>query len=172
VAGPIAAHLHLPLFSQKLEAPSGCHLRQVSGWIWTAQVTWGYHSVTAAMRLLLAAAVADPANTRFQFLDETSIPLYPPHLVWAQFVHETKTRMSACQVCFGEVTGLYSHVFAGMLCNNGSLVALRYHGIFKLPSPCMCAALSCNYSDSLRCFSTCSRKSRGSSGCRSLRGQS
>ena len=62
-------------------------------------MTWGYHSVTAAMRLLLAKAVADPANTRFQFLDETSIPLYPPHLVWAQFMHETKTRMSACQVC-------------------------------------------------------------------------
>jgi hypothetical protein len=62
------------------------------------QVEWGHHSVTAAMRLLLAAAVADPANQRFQFLDETSIPLYPPHLVWAQFMHETKTRMSACEV--------------------------------------------------------------------------
>ena len=73
-------------------------LGRVSGRTRTAQVTWGYHSVTAAMRLLLAAAVADPANTRFQFLDETSIPLYPPHLVWAQFMHETKTRMSACEV--------------------------------------------------------------------------
>lgn len=54
--------------------------------------------MTEAMRLLLAAAFADPANQRFQFLDETSIPLYPPHLVWAQFMHETKTRMSACEV--------------------------------------------------------------------------
>ena len=78
-------------------------------------MTWGYHSVTAAMRLLLAKAVADPANTRFQFLDETSIPLYPPHLVWAQFTHETKTRMSACQVCVTEVTG--TKVSPGVLCS-------------------------------------------------------
>ncbi len=62
------------------------------------QVEWGHHSVTEAMRLLLAAAVADPANQRFQFVDETSVPLYPAHLVWAQFMGETKTRMSACLV--------------------------------------------------------------------------
>ncbi len=63
-----------------------------------AQVRWGHHSMTEAMRLLLAAAVADPTNQRFQFVDEATIPLYPPQLVWAQLMGETKTRMSACQV--------------------------------------------------------------------------
>ena len=62
------------------------------------QVEWGEHSVTAAMRLLLAAAVADSDNQRFVFLDETTLPLYPPPLVWAQLMGEAKTRMAACEV--------------------------------------------------------------------------
>eukprot|EP00208_Stichococcus_sp_RCC1054_P002801 CAMPEP_0206137708 /NCGR_PEP_ID=MMETSP1473-20131121/2776_1 /ASSEMBLY_ACC=CAM_ASM_001109 /TAXON_ID=1461547 /ORGANISM="Stichococcus sp, Strain RCC1054" /LENGTH=539 /DNA_ID=CAMNT_0053530909 /DNA_START=217 /DNA_END=1833 /DNA_ORIENTATION=- len=60
-------------------------------------VGWGQHSVTRAMRALLAAAVADNRNQRFMFVDEASTPLFPPQLVWTQFMSENKSRMSACE---------------------------------------------------------------------------
>jgi hypothetical protein len=127
--------------------------------------------VTAAMRRLLAKAVADPGNTRFQFLDETSIPLYPPHLVWAQFMHETRTRMSACQVC----VSLRSQVFVRRVCLGSSAALASQGAAFSYVTDSSqrhaCTQLSAAMIlTAFSCVSTCSRKSPGSSGCRSLRG--
>jgi len=49
-----------------------------------------------ASRLLLATALRDPANIRFVLLSDTSIPLVPPGLVWAQLLSEHRSRVDAC----------------------------------------------------------------------------
>ncbi|GAB4818184.1 hypothetical protein N2152v2_005230 [Parachlorella kessleri] len=57
---------------------------------------WGSHTLMMAERRLLAAAVMDPANAWFVLLSETTLPLYPPQVLWQQLQHETRSRISAC----------------------------------------------------------------------------
>lgn len=60
------------------------------------KVTWGTHSEVEAMRLLLRAALANPLNQHFVYLCETTIPLYPPTVIYSQLIKEGKSRISAC----------------------------------------------------------------------------
>jgi hypothetical protein len=55
---------------------------------WRAQV--------AAEKLLLRAALQDPANARFALLSETCVPLYPAPVVWAQLQGEPRSRLNGC----------------------------------------------------------------------------
>ena len=50
-----------------------------------------------AMRLLLSAALKNPLNQRFAFMDETTVPLYPPTVVYQQMMKEGVSRVDACQ---------------------------------------------------------------------------
>jgi hypothetical protein len=52
---------------------------------------------------LLAAALADPLAARFVLLSDTSIPLRPPALLWAQALWEQRSRVDACR---GTDTGM------------------------------------------------------------------
>ncbi|KAK9804844.1 hypothetical protein WJX72_008462 [[Myrmecia] bisecta] len=56
----------------------------------------GHTDHTEATRLLLAAALEDPLNQRFILLNEGSIPLYPPTLVYQQLLGEESSRINAC----------------------------------------------------------------------------
>ena len=49
-----------------------------------------------AERRLLQAALRDPLNQRFVLLSEACLPMYPPHLLWAQLMAEQKARVNAC----------------------------------------------------------------------------
>lgn len=50
-----------------------------------------------ASRLLLTAALRTPANMRFMLLSDSSIPVVPAWLAWAQLMSEDKSRVDACQ---------------------------------------------------------------------------
>ena len=50
-----------------------------------------------AERKLVEAAVADPANTWFVLLSETTVPLYPPALLWQQLMSEQRSKINACK---------------------------------------------------------------------------
>jgi hypothetical protein len=63
-----------------------------------AQTLWGTHSLTAAARALLKQSLQDALNQRFVLLSEWDVPLYPPTLVYAQLMHEQKSRIRACPV--------------------------------------------------------------------------
>ena len=54
------------------------------------------HVQVAAEKLLLGAALEDPANARFVLLSETCVPLYPAAVVWAQLLGEPRSRLNAC----------------------------------------------------------------------------
>ena len=41
-------------------------------------------------------ALEEPLNQRFVLLSESDIPLYPPAVVWLQFMSERKSRIHAC----------------------------------------------------------------------------
>ena len=60
--------------------------------------TYGYaqHALVDAMVLLLKAALAEPENVKFVMISDTSVPLYPPEVVYAQLVVEEKSRVDAC----------------------------------------------------------------------------
>ena len=45
---------------------------------------WGDHALTDAARAMLAAAYANPRNQKFMLLSESDVPLYSPHVVYAQ----------------------------------------------------------------------------------------
>ena len=60
------------------------------------EAKWGQHSLVTAERLLLQAALEDPANAWFVLLSETTVPLYPPTVLWRQLMAETKSRINAC----------------------------------------------------------------------------
>ena len=55
------------------------------------------------MKLLLLDALRDTANQRFMFADETTIPAYPPTVVYQQFMLESRSRMKACLVRAGRM---------------------------------------------------------------------
>ena len=60
--------------------------------------TYGYaqHALVDAMVLLLKAALAEPENVKFVLVSDTSVPLYPPEVVYAQLLVEEKSRVDAC----------------------------------------------------------------------------
>lgn len=60
------------------------------------KVVWGQHSMIDAERLLLRAALADPLNSHFVILSDTTIPLYSAPLVYAQTILDSKSRINAC----------------------------------------------------------------------------
>jgi hypothetical protein len=49
-----------------------------------------------ALRSLLRAALADPANQRFQLLCEHTLPLQSPLLIYQQLMKEPRSRVNAC----------------------------------------------------------------------------
>ena len=54
-------------------------------------------SQVEAERRLLRAALEHPANQRFMLLSEACLPLYPPHVVWAEAFASRRSRMHACK---------------------------------------------------------------------------
>lgn len=46
--------------------------------------------------MLLRAALRLRANQRFMLLSESCAPLYPPHVVWAESMAATRSRVHAC----------------------------------------------------------------------------
>ncbi|WIA35554.1 hypothetical protein OEZ86_003979 [Tetradesmus obliquus] len=60
--------------------------------------TQGYaqHVLAEAAVLLLRAALQDKSNVHFVMVSDTSIPLYPPQVVWAQMMSEQRSRLDAC----------------------------------------------------------------------------
>lgn len=59
-------------------------------------VTWGQWSVAEAEKRLYTAALKDGRNQRFILLSESCMPLYPPHILWAQVMSEQRSRVRAC----------------------------------------------------------------------------
>lgn len=50
-----------------------------------------------AVRLLLAAALAEPSNQRFQLVGDGTIPLFPPPLVYQRLMGQARSHIDACQ---------------------------------------------------------------------------
>eukprot|EP00887_Chlorella_sp_A99_P004266 scaffold15.g4266.t1 len=59
-------------------------------------VTWGQHSVVDAERVLIHAALQEPANQVLVLLSESCVPVYPAALVWTTLVVEQRSRVNAC----------------------------------------------------------------------------
>ena len=58
------------------------------------QTGWGEYSLAAATRLLIAEALKDPLNQRFQLLCQATIPLHPPLMVYTQLIAENMSRIN------------------------------------------------------------------------------
>lgn len=54
------------------------------------------HTLVTVERYLLREALQWSANTRFVFLSESHMPLYPAAAVYMQLVHEPRARIDAC----------------------------------------------------------------------------
>jgi hypothetical protein len=52
---------------------------------------------------LLEAALADPLIAKLVLLSDSSLPLYPPQVVWAQLMAEPASRLDACPDRLGEL---------------------------------------------------------------------
>ena len=61
------------------------------------QTWWASASLDIAAKLLLAAALEEPANQRFVLLDESAVPMYSAAAVYLQLMGETKSRIHACK---------------------------------------------------------------------------
>jgi hypothetical protein len=59
---------------------------------------WGGMSLMVAERLLLRAALADPANARFLLISDSGVPLYDPLTTYQQLMWEDRSRVKACHV--------------------------------------------------------------------------
>lgn len=57
---------------------------------------WGGTNLVEATRRLLQHALKDPLNHFFVLLSETSIPLYPPLVVYQQLLHRNTSAVNAC----------------------------------------------------------------------------
>ena len=66
----------------------------------------------AELALLEAALVDDPLNAKFVLLSDSSVPLYPPQLAWAQLMAEPASRIDACPDRLGELN-IYRWAHAG-----------------------------------------------------------
>jgi len=59
---------------------------------------WGSHSLIDATRLLYAAALTNPLNSKFVLISEADVPLYNSLVVYRQLNSEGKSRINACNV--------------------------------------------------------------------------
>ena len=59
---------------------------------------WGSHSLIDATRVLYAAALTNPLNSKFVLISEADVPLYSSLVVYRQLVSEEKSRINACNV--------------------------------------------------------------------------
>ena len=57
------------------------------------QTAFGDHSLASALRLLLASALEDPLNQRFQLLCPATIPIRPPLFTYTQLMAEPRSRV-------------------------------------------------------------------------------
>ncbi|WIA35555.1 hypothetical protein OEZ86_003980 [Tetradesmus obliquus] len=57
---------------------------------------YAQHVLAETAVLLLRAALQDESNVHFVMVSDTSIPLYPPQVVWAQLMSEQRSRLDAC----------------------------------------------------------------------------
>lgn len=67
-----------------------------------------------ALRALLRVALSEPANSFFQLLCETSIPLYHPALVYREIMRSPISHVNTCPVPGGPLVSsrLPSRVYA------------------------------------------------------------
>ena len=61
------------------------------------QTSWGQYSLMDAEKLLLRAALVDPANQVFQLLCEATLPLYPATTMYLQLITEQRSRINSCE---------------------------------------------------------------------------
>lgn len=54
------------------------------------------HTLIAAELRLLEAALKDDRNQKFVLLSEACAPIHPPEVIYAQALHESKSRINAC----------------------------------------------------------------------------
>jgi len=54
------------------------------------------HTLIMAEMKLLEAALKEERNQKFVLLSESCIPIHPPEVVYAQAIHESKSRINAC----------------------------------------------------------------------------
>jgi hypothetical protein len=79
------------------EWPAACQPRQQRRVSRTALPCSPISCSLQAARLLLRAALIDPLNLWFVLLSESTIPLVPAPLVWAQLLSERHSRVDACR---------------------------------------------------------------------------
>uniref|UniRef100_A0A383V407 Uncharacterized protein n=1 Tax=Tetradesmus obliquus TaxID=3088 RepID=A0A383V407_TETOB len=91
------------LFSVYVHTPAGvllprCSIFSGAELAVRLNTTRGYaqHVLAEAEVLLLHAALGDAANTQFVLVSDSSMPLYPPDVIWAQLVSEPLSRLDAC----------------------------------------------------------------------------
>ncbi|MEW5304235.1 MAG: hypothetical protein WDW36_006859 [Sanguina aurantia] len=56
-------------------------------------LAWGSHRLIEAELRLLRVALRNPANHKFVLVSPESVPLWPPHVVWAQLAAEDRSRV-------------------------------------------------------------------------------
>ena len=56
----------------------------------------GHQPKTMVTKKLLEIALQEPLNQRFVVLSESSIPIYPPQVIYRQLLSETFSRINAC----------------------------------------------------------------------------
>jgi len=54
------------------------------------------HTLIEAELKLLKAALREQRNFKFVLLSEACTPIHPPEVIYAQAMHETKSRINAC----------------------------------------------------------------------------
>jgi hypothetical protein len=69
------------------------------------QTAWGDHSIATALRLLLAEALRDPFNQRFQLLCPATVPIRPALFTYTQLIAEERSRIG----WYGPVRSTFSH---------------------------------------------------------------
>ncbi len=61
---------------------------------------WGSITLVEAERRLLQTALKDPLNTFFTMMSDTSIPLYPPLVVYQQLLVREVSAINACPLFY------------------------------------------------------------------------
>ncbi len=60
------------------------------------ETMWGAHSITDAMRALLAEGLKDPRNQVFMTVSDDATPLHPPTVFYQSALHFPVSRINAC----------------------------------------------------------------------------
>eukprot|EP00210_Caulerpa_lentillifera_P002796 g2671.t1 len=84
-----------PGINFKFPATSIFYAKEISDRV-DARHSWGKFKLVEAELHLLRAALKDIRNKKFVLLSESCIPLYPPEVIYAQLMSETKSRMHSC----------------------------------------------------------------------------